>query len=490
MEVVEINKKIQDKTKQIEANIVGCFYDNPELFYEYNDLKNSSFFNPVWKSYFAIGRKLSVKGIKVFNESDLLIFLSKPENEKLHKLYEEYGGYGTIETLSGLFEKDNVDSYVKELQKWVAFKSISEDFYVKDETFRNMTDLDINQMYDYFNAKFNNIFINVSEDIIVSSLDSDLDEIIQEAHEGIAKGMPIPSPMLNNIINGICRGQITLIGGQSGSGKTTILINTVLSGTWENEEPFVLFLNEQDHKKIKKEMLTWIINNKILKDNDKPFNKVRWRDGKFTDEELIIINKAKDLMKEKLKNNKIIIVEFKSYMHSTVVRTIKKYAAMGVKMFAIDTFKMSSDADPNQPFWLAMQNQMKELDDLIKPAGLNVSLICTLQLGKDAILTRYLSANNFGMAKNVIDVASVALLVRKLHNDEYKDGKSELKIMKPIEGTKSGVEIVLDPNKRHSVIFIEKNRNGAAGEEQIVVAHDLGTLRYEEMGITNVPFGI
>jgi replicative DNA helicase len=112
-----------------------------------------------------------------------------------------------------------------------------------------------------------------------------------------------------------------------------------------------------------------------------------------------------------------------------------------------------------------------------------------LQLGKDAILTRYLSANSIGMSRGVIDVASVCLLIRKMHIDEYEGGKNEIEIIKPFEGTSSGIQVKADKDKRHSIIFIAKNRNGAAEEEQIVAKHELGSLRYEELGVTNIPFG-
>lgn len=481
--------QIKEIAKNNEACIVGCFYDNLELFYDYNELKRTDFFNPVWKLYFTILEKLSKKGMKKASEADIEIFLNEKGNEKLLKKYKEFGGFSTLETLSGLFNRENIEGYIEQQKKWVAFSNMINIFNFNEETVNMISNLNVNELYDYYNAHLNNIFINVTEDVHTTSLDDGLEEIIEEADRGLKRGLNIPSPILNRKINGITQGQIMLIGGQSGSGKSTTLIQIILTAVFENEEPFVLFLNEQDHKKIKMEMLTWIINNKLKKEGEKPFNKIRWRDGKFTKEEKELIYKAVELLKEKVKNNKIIIVEFQTYKHKTVVRCIKKYASMGVKMFAIDTFKMSADADSNQPFWLVMQNQMKELDDLIKPSNLNVSLICTFQLGKGAILNRYLSANDIGMSKGILDVASVCLLIRKVHDDEYEGGKNELKVLKPFAGTSSRIETTLKRGKRHNIIFIEKNRNGEAGDEQIVVMHDLGTLTYQEIGVTQIPFG-
>ena len=131
---------------------------------------------------------------------------------------------------------------------------------------------------------------------------------------------------------------------------------------------------------------------------------------------------------------------------------------------------------------------MREFDDLVKPSNLNVSLICTLQLGKGAIVSRYLSANDLGMSKNIIDVASTCLLIRKMHADEYKGEKNEIKVWNTVGDSRFETE--LDPTKRHSIIFIEKNRNGIAQEFQVVARHDFATFKYKEMGKSYISIGV
>ena len=91
------------------------------------------------------------------------------------------------------------------------------------------------------------------------------------------------------------------------------------------------------------------------------------------------------------------------------------------------------------------------------------------------------------MSKNVIDVASVCLLIRKVHQDEYTVWKNEIKVIKCYG--ESTEEVDLEKDKRHSIIFIEKNRNGIAQDFQVVAKHDFSTLRYEEIGKTYIPVG-
>ena len=480
------NKLIKESTKLLESNIIGCFFDNPELFLDYEELTFKDFLYEEWQFFFAIGKKLAQKGLKSITQLDVDTFI-KQSPIAIQEKYNKYDGFEKVEDVLGTVEKEKIHAYVDDLKKWSAFYQINNVMNIKEEEFKTLGRLDLNQLYDYYTAKFNNIFININEDVTTCMVDDGLDELIESSNKGMKKGLPIDSPILSSTINGINLGAITLIAGQSGSGKSTFLIQQLLVSVFKNEEPAVFFLNEQDASKFKQELLTWIINNVVLEGQSKKFNKIRWRDGGFTPEEFTWLKKGKEILEEKTKNNKIVIVEFKTYNHKTVVRSIKKYSAMGIKIFAIDTFKLSADADNSKVFWLNMQEQMKELDDLVKASNLNVALVCTLQLGKGSILNRYLSANDLGMSKNVIDVASVCLLLRKMHSDEFACEKNELKVVKPIQGTTSTQQVHLDSNKRHTIVFVEKNRFGTAQEYQIVAQHDFGTFVYNEIGITNIP---
>jgi replicative DNA helicase len=484
-------KDIQDMSRTTETRIVGYLYNNPTLFLDHDELCPSDFNNPDWQFLFALGKKMALRGYNTLTSMDIEMFVEQTGNEKIKEGYKEYGGARLIDDMHYIFnESENIDVYIDDLKKWKAIAEISKHFTIeKKEDLIRLGNTSFNDLYDLYTAKLNNVFVNINEDVHTQGIQDNLEELIVEANEGIKRGLPFDSPILSETINGINLGQITLIGGQSGSGKSTWLIQQILTSVFNHEEAAVFFLNEQDAKKFQQELLTWIVNNVVLKGTNRFFNKVRWRDGGFTDEEFSWLYEAKEILENKTKNNKIIVVEFKTYSHKVVTRSIKKYAALGVKIFAIDTFKLSSDANPKNPFWLEMMNQMREFDDLVKPSNLNVALVCTLQLGKGAIVSRYLSANDLGMSKNIIDVASVCLLIRKMHADEYAGERNAVKVVKPI-GEESTVNVELDPTKRHSIIFIEKNRNGVAQDFQVVARHEFGTFKYEEMGKSYISMGV
>ncbi|QDX94648.1 helicase [Brevibacillus laterosporus] len=486
---MSIKEKIKDILKPIEANVVGVFWKSPELYFDYHDLSKELFKNPIWLFFYTLGQKVARKGIKILDEVSVEVFLQ--DKSKSHEKYKEYGGYDVIENLNFYSTIENADSYISELKKWAALYEIADKLIINENTISNLSDLNVNELYDYFNAQLNNIFINADDGIETHNLEDDLLEIIDEADSGLNVGMEIPSKILNSEIGGVMDGQIYLLGGLSGTGKTTATIQLILSAVFENEEACVVMLNEQDHVKWKQELLTWIINNKIDRNEMPFFNKKRWRQGKFTKDERVLLANAKDYLEQKMINNKIILCHFKSYSRKQSEKIIKKYASLGVKKFVLDTFKISSDRDNNESFWLSMQEDMRKFDDLIKASNLNVHLWITLQLQKGSVLKRYLTGDSIGMAKNVIDVATVGMLMRRVRNDEYAGGKWELKVIEPI-GTNSSIttgrEVVLNPNKKYVIIFIEKNRNGESQAYQIVAEQDLGNIIYKEVGICDIPF--
>ena len=479
-----IIKEVKERMINIEANIVGCFWYNPNLFYDYNELGLTVFKNDVWRLYFSIGKKMAMKDIKKIDDVAVETFLEG--REKLLQVYNKYGGFSTIENLEYYATIENVEVYVKELKKWNVIYDMVEKIGINNEHIEKIMDLNADDVYQYFSAIFNNIFIGVNNNVFASKLNEGIEEIIKKAHQGLNKGMPINSDIISEEIGGWIDGQTYMIAGLSGAGKTTFVQEAILSAVWELNESCVVMLNEQDHEKWKQQFLTWIINNKILVGTNKTFNAKRWRNGGFTEEEFGWLFQAKKMLEEKEISGSIIFFHFNSYSQKEAERIIKKYSSLGIKKYVLDTFKLSSNRD-DEAFWLSMQEDMRKFDDLVKPSNLNVGLLCTLQLQKASRLLRYLTQDNIGMAKNTIDVVSVALLMRRVWNDEYPGCGHEIKVKKPIPGTNSFENVTLDPKKNYVIIFIEKNRNGESQTYQVVAEQDLGRLIYREVGITDIP---
>ena len=160
---------------------------------------------------------------------------------------------------------------------------------------------------------------------------------------------------------------------------------------------------------------------------------------------------------------------------------------MGVRYFVLDTLKESCDASTDE-IYKSMTRDMVKIYDVVKPAAKNVGLFVTYQLGKASIKTRYLTNNEIGLAKSIVDVMSVNIMMRRPFDDEYAGGKRELTCYK-LEGKngKTKIPFKLERNKHYMITFIPKNRFGQSDQFQIVSEYDMSRNIHRDLGITNVP---
>jgi len=262
--------------------------------------------------------------------------------------------------------------------------------------------------------------------------------------------------------------------------NTTIMIELLFPTIFDLNEQIVVVLNEQDEKKMRREMLTWIANNIFEGD----FNKRRWVQGSFTDDEKELLKKSAAWLQEKKDNKNIIIIPLERYSADLVVKIINKYSSMGVKYFALDTFKPSTDADINKQ-WQEMTRDSVIIFDAIKPAANNVSMFINLQLVKTNHDVPFLGLGSIGIAKNVVDVASTFIAVRKLWQTERSEGrnKREYIVNNKKEGSKTIIRknIDSDNHTNHHVFFVPKAREGG-GDYQILARNDLGKNTIKELG--------
>lgn len=474
--------KVLDYKKIAESNIVCTLWKDRELYYTYDGLTLDSFTNNEWKVYFEIGKDIILnEGKKTLDEITVGLYLEK--HDKLREQYENYGGYEAI-TLAGDFvSTENMDSYVRELYKWNAILDLCKQGYPIGDRLNEYVDMSLEDIYDEFEATINHIFINANGEDKRYDISDGLEELIDELDEGLAVGLPYyEMPMLNQETGGSLCGNITLLGALSGSGKSTFLRSLVLPTIINEDEKIVCILNEEGLKKWQREFLIWVANNIF----DKDVQKYKLRDGKFTSE-------FKKFLKEecvtwiKEHRNQIIIIPLQSYSTNKVIKYIKKYAHLGVKYFMLDTFKQDAGVMVGEGSWMAMQQNMVKIQDVIKESALNVHIWVTFQLAKSSSRQRRYTQDNIGVAKNILDVASGCLMLRWVLEDEYEKGKHELKVYQLIGKNKTTKkEVKLDPKKRYQLIFIIKNREGTSEDYCIVVEADLSRNTYKEIGLTTV----
>lgn len=476
-------EKIKEYKLACEANIVSCLWKEPELFFNYDNLRLKDFTYNEWKVFWTIGNELVVKENKpILDEITVGLYLDK--HPKLKNKYDQYGGYQTIENAKTYVNIANIEGYIEELQKWNVVLNLAKNKFPIKDRIKDFADMNVQEIYEEFEALINHLFINVDTKIKSYNLCEGLHDLIDKLNEGQSVGLPLyNSPILNREIGGNLIGNITLLGGLSGMGKSNTTIELLLPSIIEFDEKIIIMINEEDETKWQREMIIWTANN-IFKEE---LHKYVLRNGNFNEETMALLRKCADWLEEKKEKKNILIIPFERYSTSLAIKIIKKYASMGAKYFVLDTFKNDSDSQ-NEQFWLNMQQNMVDIYDTIKPKNKNIHIWITFQLGKNSAKQRYYTIDNIGMAKNIVDTASTCLMLRKVFDDEKKGGKNELKVYR-LEGKKNATKIPVElkSDKIYMLIFIVKNRFGSTNEYQVVVENDLSKNTYKEVGITVVP---
>lgn len=482
-ELIKAAKVVKEYKLACEANIVCTFYQKPDLLYDY-PLKLEDFTENTWRVYWQIAYDIVIKEKKtVLDEITVGLYLEK--HPKLKAKYDEYGGFDTIEKAAEYIKSENIDGYIAELHKWNTILLLLKNEFPVYNRLSEFADMSLDDIYEEYEAVLNHIFINVDEETKSYSIDSGIDELIEELNQGTAVGLPFYNmPLLNKETGGQLTGNITLIGGLSNMGKTTLVRSLCVPEVIKSGDKLVIIVNEEGTKKWQRELLVWVANNIYKYD----LQKFVVRDGKYSDEVMQMLKKCAEWIKSKASDNTITIIPFNNYRTSKAIKVIKKYASLGVKYFVLDTFKADSGSR-NDRLWLEMQQSMVDIYDTIKTdGGKDVHIVITFQLAKSSARQRFYSQDNIGQAKNIIDTASTCIMVRDVFDDEYTGEKNALKVYK-FEGKmgKTKVSVNLNHDKHYQLLFIVKNREGAANNIQIVIEHDMSRNLLKEVGFTCVP---
>lgn len=482
-EKLKCAKQVKEYKVACEANIVSIFYKKPELMYDYQ-LKLEDFSENTWRVYWQIAYDIIVKEKKSVLD-DITVGLYLEKHSKLKQKYDEYGGYDTIDKATEYIKTSNISGYVNELKKWeTVIRMIASGFPVTDRI-KEFVDMSLDEIYKEYDALLNHIFINAEEDVMSYSLSDGIYDLIEQLNEGIAVGLPYDNmPILTKETGGQLPGNITLVGGLSNMGKTTLTRTMLIPSAVKYGERLVILVNEEGKAKWQRELIVWVANNIYKTD----LQKFVVRDGKFSDEVKELLYKCADWIAEKSENNMLTIIPFARYETQKAIRVIKKYASLGVKYFILDTYKADAGSRSDR-MWLDMQQNMVDIYDTVKAeGGKNVHITITFQLAKSSARQRFYSQDNIGMAKSIIDPASTCLMLRDVFEDEYTGEKNALKVYRfDGKNNKSKIPVKLDHDKHYQLIFIVKNREGAANSIQIVCEHDMSRNLLKEVGFTSVP---
>lgn len=483
IECTKIQKILDENSLASEANVCAILWKNPDYYNAYESLSLDDFQNNCWKVFFEIGRQI-IRDEKKTTLDELTVSFYLTKHEKLKTRFDEYGGIETIKRAKEYVNTSNIEGYIKDLYKFKTLKTMAKLGFPVAKDISKYMDMDLEQIYQTFEAMLNHVFLKTATSSKSYNVADGIYEFIENLDNGKNVGLPLDnSELLSQQISGIQKGHIYMLGMSSGSGKSFLMCRWLLPSIIKNKEKICIIMNEEDQTRIQTELLIYFAN-VVLGGN---IHKISLRNGSFDKNTKDILYKAAEKIQKLKDESTITIIPLESYNVDTAIKYIKKFAALGCSYFILDTLKLGNTSSNEDKSWLSLQTDAVKLYDVIKPAGKNVSLFMTMQLGKQSLNQRYLNSYSIGISKNVVDVVSCCLLARMVHPDEREGQKNSIKCFKVDENSvETPFELESDPKKSYLLIFITKNRFGYANTYQIVAEVDFGTNKYKEIGFAKI----
>lgn len=521
-----------------ESRLISYLWQNPTKFYDC-DLEFSDFFDRNFGTIYYIGYEMMKTG--KFNslkdlDQEIDSFLSS--HDKTREVWESEAREVVSQIWDVTWEEekknkidDIVDYYVQKIKKYKVLRRLMEKkiLIIDKDNYKDYEEMSLDEIYDEYSAHINNIFSSVEVKTKTYNIYDNIEENIQKWNKGAVMGLEIDGlPDFSKITGGIPDSGVSLIGAGSNMGKSSLLRDTVFPKFIPDEEDLkeikkafeegmdyqsnkkaIIFLNEESLEKWQRELLVWIINNRLeVLDEDKNKNFVhKYQDknqkwcyrycfpkGKFKEAGFLnfsdiskLLIRGTEWMKKNIPENHILILPLIKFSTKGTIKEIKKYCVLGYKNFIIDTFKMDNtdDAKIDNTVRIQLIQNMTHLYNLAKEDAYNVRVICTVQLAKAYSLQRYLSQESLAESKNMIDVCGYGIFMRKVWEDEKQGGSHCIPVYKWGTIENEANAIYLDVDKQYVILFCVKTREGEL-DKQCVAEVDWGTNTLKEIGYCRI----
>lgn len=483
MDLEKCLEKINENREQIEAPFVFCFWKDPDLYDDYkfiNDKKDETLKSEDAQFYFNLGKALYDAGFRKFDNITVYGFLQNKPNVK--ETFEDYGGYREVENLKQLVNVENVDAYFDKIAKLNTLEALCELTFNSFEDVSKFDKMSSQQVYDYFEYKLNDISITSTHDVEEESLVID-DEFIEECNTGDAVGISYAKncPIMNYLTLGVPLGEMFMIAGHSGVGKSSFVFENMVLPMAEEGVKVAIVSNEMRSKDYKIMLLSHILTKEL---NYWGLTRKQIKMGHFTNEQREMLNKAKKISQEKYSS--LGFIKLFDNDIGKVLKYIKKKSKRGYQIFVWDTMK-SDDSLDEKMFLQLLINSRKVFQLASKE---NIAIIPTYQLALYTVNQRYLDASCLANGKQIKEVFSEMIYMRQLWQDEYTGEKYDCKVyqlQKNEDGKYTKVKrmIELDKDKKYIVAFLDKTRNDE-DKQQVLYEVNGRFNSWKEIGYCNI----
>lgn len=416
------------------------------------------------------------------------------DNDALVYSYRELGGYKTINELLIISEGVSFETAYSDWQKLICLKDLEACNVVLKEEYKHMS---MEQIYGEVEGKIMDCFLQRVDSSKVTKIEIDdmmFEELISGMEQGVLfncviqpwvvdkKGVPYRNASrMNNSMLGLPRGDLTLLAGYTGTGKSTYAVNNlIVPALLENEEESALFIiNEMDKRSYIRMILSALVF--CLCEEGYKFDRRGFKSGSFKEYEIDMLKVARDFYNEHL-SDRLFFLEMHTYNSDIIVKELKRsHAVNNITIFLLDTFKGES-SDLNA--WMHLKSDSKKIYQCTKK--LNLAGILTMQLALSNLGdARIINHNHLGESKGVLEVIAEVIYFRHLDKEEKTVGSDYYVSPTHFDDYKNRIVKELDVNKEYVVTFHQKSRSNSIGT-QLVYEFKSNVAYFYEIGYGDV----
>lgn len=479
MELNEVIKRIEQNRKQVEATFVFALWKDIQRYDDFKEVnigKDKTLIceDPVF--YFSIGRGIRSQGYQIIDNITIDTYLS--DKPTLRRHFEELKGWTSCQEMLNLVDAENVDAYYDRLQKINSLKTLAikyDELISHPERFDNSTNEEIYETFELLN---NSVSLATGHDSKIESLVVD-EKYLQQCDAGEDQGLSYAAgaPLLNYLTLGAPVGDMYMLAGHSGAGKSSMIFELMVIPFAEKGNSVAIISNEMMSKTYKNMLLVHILTKEL---DYWKITRKKLKIGHFTEEDWVMLRKAAKITEEKYSNIRFV----KMFENNTnkLLKHIKRLARTGTNVIVYDTMKADDSVDDNM--WQALLMNSRRIFNIVNKE--QIAFISTFQLALHTTNQRWLDASCLSNSKQIKEVVSELLMVRKLWQDEYTgEAKDCNPYYRPKDNPKVKKPITLDKDKTYVVAFLNKTRNDEDGQT-ILYQFDGAWNTWKELGYCTI----
>ena len=460
----------------IEANVIGSMI-NDMLLVEDTNIDSSKFLTKDARLIYGVLKTLREKKCTVFDEVSLLTYISEDIRNKL----EECGGFKAIKNMADCVNNQNYESYLDNLLKSNIIIdmhkfgfNLLEPIKYDGKTINPLklfSKMSSEQVTDWYTAKLESFSTGYSSKVLEEEEIDFTDEFFQSLEDGEEAGTPFEyfdddvdgNPVealryFSQKVNGIPDG-LTMIGGFSNVGKTTLILTIVLSMLHAGRKCMIIS-NEQRSKIFKIGFLLLILTKHFKYYN---LTKSKLMNGNITDEDKKYLKKAQEYWRSHYKG----MLWFISIPDSDVGLALKKFRIgilnKGVQTCVYDTFKCDFSSGGDDNTWVSLIKDSRKFESLSRKYP-GTQVICSLQLAINCLGKLFLDSSVLSMSKQIKEVCDLMILCRSTYLEEFDPGnKFYCSPFKTVKNQQTGewenVPWAPKEDQVYRAVFIEKSRS-------------------------------